>query len=262
MLSKKLIQQLKNIPEPRRKQYLFLAQNPRLREVFFAVETADKMREIGVKYHFPQEKITCLARTTGRVILGEVKYSEFSQALQKSCGLIPESAQSIANDVTKIIFAPISDELKKAHAYNIPEHLKTSIKKSEPSISIKTEESARENKPHWTAQDLKAEIDKNKQSLSSRKLENKKELSEPEITTPKPRPSIPYQPASTPNNLPTIETSKPTLHTMQSPEKTQSRLTQRAKNQTNDIYREPISSQDKSLPKPRLNGNVVDLKNI
>lgn len=95
-----------------RKQYAYLFRHPQIKKVFFAVETADKIREIGQKYHFSQEKITCLAKITGKILLSEISVKQFSESLKQSCGLADASvAQDIAQEAYQAIIKPIEGYL-------------------------------------------------------------------------------------------------------------------------------------------------------
>lgn len=192
-----------------------------LKKAIFSVENAEKIQDIAKKYHLQREKMSCMARETGLVILGEVHYNDFQKALQESCGLIPESAQAIINDIAREILAPIADELKKVHGYEIPKHLINSpkpIPKTPASLGIAEESfaplrSAQDDVvKKWTAQDLKQAIEKN----------NILKYLQPQPQQPQPQP-FPSRKAPAPPNLP-----KP-----------------------------PMPSQIN----PRVQGNVVDLKN-
>jgi len=88
--------------------------HPELHKALFSDANAKHIQEIAKKYHLPREKMRCLAKTSGLVLLGEISLNKFPQALQQSCNLYPETAQDIAKDVNNAIFSKVEQYLEKS----------------------------------------------------------------------------------------------------------------------------------------------------
>jgi len=84
-----------------------------LRQNIVSVENAEHIQAIAQKYHLQTEKMQCLAKTAGLVLLGEIPIEQFESEIQKTCGFIPESARDISQDIYQQIFQPIEQFLKQ-----------------------------------------------------------------------------------------------------------------------------------------------------
>jgi len=88
-------------------QQKYLKLPEELKRAMFSVENAEHIQAIAQKYHLQTEKMQCLAKTAGLVLLGEIRLEDFEQEIQKQCGFIPESARDISQDVHQQIFSKI-----------------------------------------------------------------------------------------------------------------------------------------------------------
>jgi len=107
----------KNMDSNTRREYLlqkYLQLSPELKQAIFSVKNADIMQKLGEKYYLPIEKIQCLAKIAGLVLLGEIPIEQFESEIQKTCGFIPESAQAISQDIYQQIFQPVERFLQQA----------------------------------------------------------------------------------------------------------------------------------------------------
>lgn len=107
------IESLQDFKDPLlRKRYAFLWRHPQIKKIFFAPESADIILEIAKKYHLPVEKMRCLAKTAGLVLLGEIKIQDFEKKIQESCNFIPETASMISQEINNKIFNKIKQFLE------------------------------------------------------------------------------------------------------------------------------------------------------
>lgn len=116
-ITKKQLEQISEIADPLIKQrYLKYFQLPLdLQQIMFAVETADKIREIGTKNNLNSSRLGCVAHTIGLILLGETKIADFAKTLQEKCRLAEEQARQLARDINQEIFLPVKESLKKVH---------------------------------------------------------------------------------------------------------------------------------------------------
>ena len=117
MLNSSQINQLKKIRDPLiRKQYLVYFQLPQeLRRLFFAEETANKIRIIAKKNNLNDKQLWWTSHITGKILLGEINIINFVKTLQEKCGLAEEPARKLARDINQTIFLPVKESLKKIH---------------------------------------------------------------------------------------------------------------------------------------------------
>jgi len=109
--------QVQNIADPIiRQKYLKYFQLPKnLRQIIFAVETADKMGGIAKKNTLNNDQTQQISYITGMVLLGETNITDFLKSIEKGCKLEREQARQLARDINSLIFLPIKDDLKKIH---------------------------------------------------------------------------------------------------------------------------------------------------
>jgi len=121
MLTPAIIKKIEKIGDPVAKQrYLKYFQLPQdIQDMFFTVETADKVREVSLSNRLTDIQIWHFSYIVGLILLGELHIAEFVKTIQKDCGLAEEPARQLARDINQKIFLPLKDSLKKIH--NIPE---------------------------------------------------------------------------------------------------------------------------------------------
>jgi len=117
MLNPSQINQLKKIKDPLiRKQYLVYFQLPQeLRRLFFAEETANKIRIIAKKNNLNDKQLWWTSHITGKILLGEINIVDFVKTLQEKCRLAEEPARKLARDINQVVFLSVKESLKKIH---------------------------------------------------------------------------------------------------------------------------------------------------
>lgn len=152
MLTPEQTKKIEGIKDPLIKQkYIKYFQLPEdLRKSIFAVETADKIREIGsIQNKLNTEQIGSLAYVVGGVLLGDIQITDFVRTIEEKCKIDTHLAQKIARQVAQEIFLPIKESLKKVHqgieipekeAPLMPQPIKETPEKSETPPSPKKED--------------------------------------------------------------------------------------------------------------------------
>jgi len=115
------IKQLKKIQNPiARKRYVIYFQlPPELGQLFFAEETANKMRGVSEKNNLTDDQLRRASHTAGMILLGEVNIVNFVKTLQEKCELEEEPARQLARDINQAVFLPVKESLKQIH--KVPE---------------------------------------------------------------------------------------------------------------------------------------------
>ncbi len=90
-----------------------------LRQILFAVETADKVRGAAEKNNLNKDQLWWASHTVGMILLGETNIVNFVKTLQQKCGLPEGTARQLARDINQTIFLPVKESLKKIH--QVPE---------------------------------------------------------------------------------------------------------------------------------------------
>lgn len=111
------IKKLEGILDPLIKQrYLKYFQLPQdIRQIMFAVETADKIRAIGQKNNLNKDQLWWASYIVGMILLGETNIVDFVKTLQKKCNLAEEPARQLARDINQVILLPAKESLKQIH---------------------------------------------------------------------------------------------------------------------------------------------------
>lgn len=116
------LKKLEDITDPLvRKRYFKYFQLPQdLRQLIFAVETADKIRDIAEeKNSLNKDQLWWASHTVGMILLGETNIIDFVKTLKTKCHLTEEPARKLARDINQVIFLPVKESLKKIH--QVPE---------------------------------------------------------------------------------------------------------------------------------------------
>ena len=111
------IKSVQGISDPLIKQrYLKYFQLPQdIRQIFFAVETADKVYDLAKKNRLTDDQLWYASHTTGMILLGETNIVNFVKTLQEKCKLAEEPARQLARDINQAIFLPVKESLKQIH---------------------------------------------------------------------------------------------------------------------------------------------------
>lgn len=100
-------------PEQLRELYKNLPED--VREAMFAVDSADKIQEIGKKYKLHTDQVGELGKQVGFVMLGILTPRNFVQELTNKLNISPDLARQVAVNINAEIFTPIRESLKKIH---------------------------------------------------------------------------------------------------------------------------------------------------
>jgi hypothetical protein len=107
-----------------------------LKDALFSVYNAEEIERVGRSQFLSDEKISLLARLTGRVIMGFINADDFARDIQKDLGVPAETAGLIAREIDRKIFYAIKEDIRKVYAPVTSEELpETSPKIQEESIA-------------------------------------------------------------------------------------------------------------------------------
>lgn len=81
-----------------------------------SVDSAEKIRAIGEKYHLAIDKMGEMADETGLVMLGLTSPREFIPNLAARLNVDKEMARKIAEEINGQVFVRVRESLKKVHA--------------------------------------------------------------------------------------------------------------------------------------------------
>ncbi len=114
------IKRIQGITDPLiKRRYLKYFQLPQdIRQLMFAVETADKINQVAQKNKLTEKQIWSVSYITGMILLGETNIVDFVKSLMKECHLSEEPARQLARDINSSILLPVKESLKKIH--NVP----------------------------------------------------------------------------------------------------------------------------------------------
>jgi len=90
-----------------------------LKEVIFSEETADSIWEICSRNGVEDERISEIARYTGRVLMGILPPAEFQETLEKELKLEKETAKKVAREINRLIFYPARTSLEELYKIEI-----------------------------------------------------------------------------------------------------------------------------------------------
>jgi hypothetical protein len=93
---------------------------PDLKEAIFSEETGENIWQIGERYGIEDEKISLIARLTGRVLIGLLPPTEFQEVLEKDLSLEEEVAKKVSHEIYRFVFAPVKDSLAEVYGKKIP----------------------------------------------------------------------------------------------------------------------------------------------
>lgn len=99
-----------------------------LKEAVFSAETADNIYNACKRNRIPEEKISEVAKYTGRTLMGLLPPDEFQKTLEKEANLSDETAKIISLEISRFIFYPVKNQLEEIYKIKITSLPKTPIK--------------------------------------------------------------------------------------------------------------------------------------
>jgi len=132
------LKKLEGIVDPLiRQRYLKYFQLPQdLRQIIFAVETADKIREVAKKNNLNKDQLWWFSYNVGMVLLGETHIKDFVNSIQEKCKVEEGLARQLARGVNQAIFLLAKESLKKIH--QLPEWPRESSPPEKPTPASPT----------------------------------------------------------------------------------------------------------------------------
>jgi len=117
-----------------------------LKEAIFSVGTADIIGNTCERHKVPEEKVSEVAKYTGRVLMGLLPPNEFEGALEKEVKLKKDSAKNVSREISRLVFFPLKEVLSQLYEIEIvpvagAEGKKTEIPLPKPSPERPSEES-------------------------------------------------------------------------------------------------------------------------
>jgi hypothetical protein len=90
-----------------------------LKEAIFSEETADSILNICIRNGIDDERISKIAKYTGRVLIGVLPPNEFQEVLEKEVGIEREAAKKVAQEIYRFIFYPVKSSLEELYKIEI-----------------------------------------------------------------------------------------------------------------------------------------------
>lgn len=90
-----------------------------LKEAIFAEETANAIYDICTRNEIEDDRISEIARYTGRVLMGILPPDEFQETLEKELKLEKEVAKRVAREIFRFIFYPVRPALEELYKTEI-----------------------------------------------------------------------------------------------------------------------------------------------
>jgi len=133
----------KYAPEQFWKLYEQLSQE--LKSAIFSEETAESIWEICLRNSIEDERMSEIARYTGRVLLGILPPEEFQETLKKELKLEKDVAKKVTQEINRFIFYPVKPCLEEL--YGIEISAPAGAVKSSPAAKEKPSAGVSEEKP-------------------------------------------------------------------------------------------------------------------
>ena len=119
-----------------------------LKDAIFSEETANSIGTICERNKIEDEKVSEVAKYTGRVLLGILPPSEFSATLEKEVRLEKEVVKKVSQEINRFIFYPVKSSLEELYRVEIapgaPPTVKTPEVKSTPEVETEKPDVYRE----------------------------------------------------------------------------------------------------------------------
>jgi hypothetical protein len=90
-----------------------------LKEAIFSEETADSIWDICSRNGIEDERISEVARYTGRVLMGLLPPDELAETLERELKLDKEVAKKISQEISRFIFYPVKTRLEELYKIEI-----------------------------------------------------------------------------------------------------------------------------------------------
>ena len=90
-----------------------------LKEAIFSEDTAESIWEICSRNGIEDERISEIARYTGRVLLGILPPADFQETLEKELKLGKEVAKKVSQEINRFIFYPVKPALEQLYQIGI-----------------------------------------------------------------------------------------------------------------------------------------------
>ena len=90
-----------------------------LKETIFSEETAESIGEVCDKNRVEEEKISEVARYTGRVLVGLLPPAEFQETLERELKLKKEKAKKVSQEINRFVFYPVKSSLEELYKIEI-----------------------------------------------------------------------------------------------------------------------------------------------
>lgn len=90
-----------------------------LKEAIFSKETADRIWEICSRNEIEDERISEIARYTGRVLMGLLPPNELEDTLVKELKLNKETAKKVSQEINRFILYPVKVNLEELYKIEI-----------------------------------------------------------------------------------------------------------------------------------------------
>jgi len=113
---------------------------PELKEAIFSEETAESLWEIYIRNKVGGDKISEIARYTGRVLLGILPPDEFQETLEKELKIEKDTAKKVAQEINRFIFYPVKPLLEELYKIEIAPPAKPTKITPPPEEKATTEE--------------------------------------------------------------------------------------------------------------------------
>jgi len=135
-----------------------------LKSAIFNEETAESIWEICLRNGIEDERISEIARYTGRVLLGVLPLEEFRETLEKELKLGKDVAKKVAQEINRFIFYPVKPCLEELYGIEIAPPagaVKVSpVAKKKPSAGVSEKKPTKEEGPS-----LPGETDKYRETI-------------------------------------------------------------------------------------------------
>jgi hypothetical protein len=90
-----------------------------LKDAIFSEETAENIGEICERNGIDDERVSEIARFTGRVLMGLLPPEELQGILEKEVKLEREVAKKISQEINRFIFYPVKSSLEKLYKIEV-----------------------------------------------------------------------------------------------------------------------------------------------
>ncbi len=112
----------------------------KLKGAIFSMETANNIFDTCIKNGIEDNRISEVARYTGRVLLGILPIDEFLDTLENEVKLKRELAKKVNQEINRLVFYPVKPALDELYKTEPPSSTKPSVEKTVPPETAPPEE--------------------------------------------------------------------------------------------------------------------------